>query len=581
MKKKISLPALLAAVAIVGFLTLMMAVPSFAASQSAKKGVSFSLSGQYAVKALWAQNQAQVFSTSSQYASRNTFQTFLQRVRLNSTISYDELAHGMPLAELFVQLDLTNSYNGVTNGYGTNGWTALGGTPAPIGFNHDFNTFGLRQAYLRVITPIGAIMVGRMPVKFGLGIAVNTNADGLGDFLPLGNIGVFAGTLFGSEVSAYNNGNNVYNAGIHPPTGIGYTHMQVGTIPTIEVMTLRPINDISYSAWLTEAHLNQFGTSLHEVVTLAGGGTAYSPATTVTSLEPTANITFGGLSVKYSKAGTKLAGEFDYFRGRIIASSTAINNYPSNLVPYSNPIGSGTINAGYYVPVQPTGTNTYNDISSYDLYLTGSTMLPTSTPVSVGLKFGAGAPISAGHYNFTYYSQVQSTRTLFGNVIDSNWQAIQMNAPGNAFIYGPPLGTNLANKYGVMVYAKEFLASGNTLQESFVHAAWLKDSINGSPMFGGSNIGTEFDLNFTHHFTKTLMFQAWGGYVWTGRGVESASTPAPTYCGTAPTGPSCIIDITSPKGTYAAGYYSPTPRSFAKATHKDIIALGSAIVWNF
>jgi len=269
-------------VALVGFLAItMMATPSFAASQANKAGVSFSLNGQYLAIGEWAQNQAQAF-VANKSPNKNTYQAFLQRLRLNSTVSYDKLAHGMPLAMLAVQMDLTNSYNGITDGYGTNGYYMLGGTPAPTGFNNDFNTFGLRQAYIRLITPIGAIMFGRMPVKFGLGVAVNTNADGLGDFIPLGNIGIFAGTLFGSEVSAYDTvgpcGNSTTSPttdcalpgtteGYYPPATEGYTHIQMGTIPTIEVMTMKPVNGVSYSAWLTEAHLNQFEAGLSSVST--------------------------------------------------------------------------------------------------------------------------------------------------------------------------------------------------------------------------------------------------------------------------------------------------------------------------
>jgi hypothetical protein len=539
-------------VALVGFLSItMMATPSFAASQANKAGVSFSLNGQYLAIGEWAQNQAQAFVANSS-PNKNTYQAFLQRLRLNSTVSYDKLAHGMPLAMLAVQMDLTNSYNGITDGYGTNGYYMLGGTPAPTGFNNDFNTFGLRQAYIRLITPIGAIMFGRMPVKFGLGVAVNTNADGLGDFIPLGNIGIFAGTLFGSEVSAYDTvgcggSNNPTTTdcalpgtteGYYPPATEGYTHIQMGTIPTIEVMTMKPVNGVSYSAWLTEAHLNQFEAGLSSATTAYTGGSTsetYSANANINSVYPTANITFGGVSVKYSNAGTKFAGEFDYFRGRIVESSQSING------------GMG------YLPVPPNGSDQYDGINSYDLYLTGSTMLHTATPMSVGLKFGVGAPIANGDYNFTYYSTIQNTKTLFGDVIGSSWQPIQFNALGNSYIYGgaagESVGPNLSNKYVIMVDAREYLPSSNTLKESLIHAAWLHDTINGQNVFGGSDIGTEFDLNFTHHFTKTLAFQAWGSYVWTGSGVESA-----TY---------------SPSGT------------FAGAETKDITALGSDISWNF
>ncbi|RZD16414.1 MAG: hypothetical protein EVJ46_05145 [Candidatus Acididesulfobacter guangdongensis] len=539
-------------VALAGFLAVtMMATPSFAASQANKAGVSFSLNGQYLAIGEWAQNQAQAF-VANQSPNKNTYEAFLQRLRLNSTVSYDKLAHGMPLAMLAVQMDLTNSYNGITDGYGTNGYYMLGGTPAPTGFNNDFNTFGLRQAYIRLITPVGAIMFGRMPVKFGLGVAVNTNADGLGDFIPLGNIGIFAGTLFGSEVSAYDTtactsttpagpfpstdcSISGTTEGYYPPATEGYTHIQMGTIPTIEVMTMKPVDHASYSAWLTEAHLNQFEAGLTSANTAYTGGTttSFTTASSIGSIQPTANITFGGVSVKYSNAGTKFGLEADYFRGRIIDSNQSIHD-------------------GFnYLPVQPNGQNQYDGINSYDLYLTGSTMLHTATPMSVGLKFGVGAPIASGDYNFTYYSTVQNTKTLFGDVIGSSWQPIQFTAPGQNYIYGglagESVGPNLADKYVIMVDAREYLPSSNTLKESLIHAAWLHDTINGQQEFGGSDIGTEFDLNFTHHFTKTLAFQAWGSYVWTGAGVESVNS----------------------SGT------------FAGAETKDITALGSDISWNF
>jgi hypothetical protein len=560
-------------VALVGFLAItMMATPSFAASQANKAGVSFSLNGQYLAIGEWAQNQAQAFVANSS-PNKNTYQAFLQRLRLNSTVSYDKLAHGMPLAMLAVQMDLTNSYNGITDGYGTNGYYMLGGTPAPTGFNNDFNTFGLRQAYIRLITPIGAIMFGRMPVKFGLGVAVNTNADGLGDFIPLGNIGIFAGTLFGSEVSAYDTvgpcGNSTTSPttdcalpgtteGYYPPANEGYTHIQMGTIPTIEVMTMKPVNGVSYSAWLTEAHLNQFEAGLSSVSTAYNGGPAsgsYNATSDISSVAPTANITFGGVSVKYAANGTKFGLEADYFRGRIMASNQAISEIgfegSTNLAQLNEDLVAQTGQG--VLPVNPNGNNQYDGINSYDLYLTGSTMLHTATPMSVGLKLGVGAPIANGDYNFTYYSTIQNTKTLFGDVIGSSWQPIQFNAPGNSYIYGgaadESVGPNLANKYVIMVDAREYLPSSNTLKESLIHAAWLHDTINGQNVFGGSDIGTEFDLNFTHHFTKTLAFQAWGSYVWTGAGVESA-----TY---------------SSSGT------------FAGAETKDITALGSDISWNF
>jgi hypothetical protein len=574
------------AVAIAGFLSLTMAPKSFAAAQANKAGVSFSLSGQYIGKAFWSQNQAQMFANSvSSYTyndaqigaspsstatsnppTQNTFDVFLQRLRLNASISYDKLAHGMPLAAIFTQFDLTNAYNGVTNGYGTNGWQPLGETTVPGGFNHDFNTFGLRQAYIRFITPIGAIMFGRMPVKFGLGVAVNTNADGIGDFIPLGDTGIFVGNLFGNETTAYNNNTTPTDIGTTPPAVYGYSHIQSGTIPTIEVMSLKPMNNVSWSVWLTEAHLNQFGAAL---TTLVNG--AYSPTTQLSNNSASANITYGGLSATYAAKGTKLAGEFDYFRGEIMNSPYDITGVAPNSM--------GALEKTTLFNNTTTGDRT--KIESYDIYLTGSQLLNTSTPTTLGFKFGIGGPISNDHLDMTYYSQIQNTRTLFGDVIGNNWQPIEFNAPGLNYMYyatGEAMGSNLANRYVIMVDATEHLASGNSLQESLIHAAWLKTSINGTQVFGGSDIGTEFDLNFTHHFTKTLSWQAWGAYVWTGSGVDSTSSSgsATSTCSEyVPAGETCS-DVSG-----AVTYYNGTFSSPNNPTHKDIFALGSAIIWNF
>jgi hypothetical protein len=553
MKKKFSMLAVFT-VAIAGFLSLtMFSTTSFAASQAAKSGISVSLSGQYIGKGVWSMNQVNDFSSAPGAATNNSYEAFVQRLRINSALKYDTLAHGMPLAAIFVQMDLTNGYNGVSNGYGTNGWSVLGSTPAPIGFNHDLNTFGLRQAYIRFITPIGAIMFGRMPVKFGMGVAVNTNADGVGDFIPIGNVGVFVGNLFGSEVNSYSNSTTPLAAGgILPPTSDAYSHIQMGIIPTIEVMSMKPMDNVSWSAWLTEAHLNQFEAVLNTGAESNVYGTIPQQTTmgVLSNDYPTANVTFGGLSASYSNNGTKLAGELDYFEGRIVASNTAITN-PSSTY-------------GYYLPVAPSAGSNSDKINSYDIYLTGSQTFNTSIfPMSVGVKFGDGAPISSGHYNFTYYSQIQNTRTLFGDVIGNNWQSIQFSAPGLQYIYGSggagqslfAVGSNLANKYVIMVDAKEFLPGSNMLKESLIYARWAKDSINGNPVFGGKSIGTEFDLNFTHHFSKTLAWQAWGGYVWTGSGVES-SNPA------------------------GAGY-NATTNPFAGAVKKNIGVLGTDVIWNF
>jgi len=567
MKKRFSLLVMFI-FAIAGFLTLTTASSSFAAAQAAKSGVSFSLSGQYIGKAFWSENQSEMFSPTDQVTtgnydlargiftstghysipSHNTFDVFLQRLRMNASMSYDKLASGMPLAAIFTQFDLTNAYNGVTNGLGSNGWQALGETPVPNGFNHDFNTFGLRQAYIRVITPVGAVMFGRMPVKFGLGIAVNTNADGLGDFLPLGNVGLFLGSLFGNETTAYSNGSTPNAVGTVPPATYGYSHIQSGTVPTIEAMSLKPMNDVSWSIWLTEAHLDQFNEALSSIVS-----GVYESTPTFSSSSASANITFGGLSATYAANGTKIAGEYDYFRGDIMNS------------PYSAYYPFGLLVA------DSSASNARTKINSYDLYLTGSQLLSTSMPVTIGLKFGAGGPISANHLDMTYYSMLQNTRTIFGDVIGNDWQPIEFSAPGLNYLYSGPneaMGANLSNRYVIMADATEHLASGNALQESLIHSAWLKTDINGSQVFGGNDIGTEFDLNFTHHFTKTLSWQVWGAYVWTGSGVDSSPAIAPTSA-MLKTGSNTAVPTTMP--TTANGW----------GNHKNISALGSAFIWNF
>ncbi len=548
MKKRLSLPALAVAVAIAGFLTLIMAHKSYAASQSSSNnGVSFSLSGQYIGRGLWAQNQAEVFDSAPGYPTSNTFESFTQRLRVTSTADYGNVG-GMPLASLLTQFDLTNNYNPAGGGYGSNGWDTLGYTPAPIGFNHDFNTFGLREAYIRLVSPVGMWMFGRMPVKFGLGIGVNTQADGLGDFLPLksDDLGVFLGVLFGNETNAGTNGVGYTTPGtMYPSVSPDYTHMQMGTIPTLEIMTLKPVNGLSGSLWLTEAHLNQFGAYPGAQLNPVTG--AVNPALpTESPLFPEANITYGGISGTYNNMqGTVVKGEFDYFRGKIICSNAAIS--------------AGEC-AGY-LPVTPDVGSNSDKISSYDLYLTGSQAISLfSYPMTFGLTFGIGGPISSGHYDMTYYSQVQNTRTIFGDVLGSNWQTIQFSAPGVGYMWssnGPwALGTNLANKYGIMGDLTEHLSGSNDVKESLVYMSWLKTSLTepgastSTEMFGGHEIGTEFDLNVTHHFSKTLAWQAWGSYVWTGSGVNSF-------------GP-------------AAGISSESD-----AAHKDVTALGTAIIWNF
>ncbi|MHB8231686.1 MAG: hypothetical protein ACYDDB_02140 [bacterium] len=305
MKKRFILSAMLTVLA-AGFLTLTMASSSFADSQAAKNGVSFSLSGQYIARGFWAQNQTEDFNSSAGFPSSNTFQSFTQRLRLNAAVDYGTAGGGMPLASILTQFDLTNDYNPTglaPNGYGTNGWSTLGYTAAPTGFNHDFNTFGLRQAYLRLVTPVGMWMVGRMPVKFGLGIAVNTNADGLGDFLPLqqADLGVFLGVLIGNETTSYASYNPAgaqFPAIATPAISPYYTHIQMGTIPTLEVMMLKPVNHFTGSLWLTEAHLNQF-TALPGPFYNSTTGT-FNTSVDESIYYPTANVTFGGLSGTYN-----------------------------------------------------------------------------------------------------------------------------------------------------------------------------------------------------------------------------------------------------------------------------------------
>jgi hypothetical protein len=370
----------------------------------------------------------------------------------------------------------------------------------------------------------------------------------LGDFLPLNSadLGVFLGVLIGNETTSYSSYSSATGAQFPaiatPAISSYYTHIQMGTIPTLEVMMLKPVNHFTGSFWLTEAHLNQF---------TALPGPSYNPITNTFNAnveesiyDPTANITFGGLSGTYNSGkGTVVKGEFDYFRGHIIESNAAIST--------GKP-------AADFLPVTPSGNNQYDGVNSYDLYLTGSQNINASVPLTLGVKFGIGGPIANGDYNFTYYSMMQNTRTIFGDVLGSNWQPIMMSSPGISYIYtsASATGANLANKWGLMLDLTEHFASGNSLQEALVHESWLTTSINetgnsySTQLFGGSNIGNEFDLNFTHHFTKTLAWQAWGSYVWTGSGVDS----------------------------YTATSNGSVPST---ATHKDVAALGTAVIFNF
>ncbi len=545
-----------------------------------KDGVGVSLYGYYAGKAYWSMNQDQYFNSLSQYPSKNTFDVLFQSIRLFSKISYGpKTFYDEPLATVFFEADLTNNYNGISSYYGSNGWDILGYTPAPAGFNHDFNTFGLKQAYLRFMTPAGAFLFGRMPVYLGLGIAMNTNADAVGDYYPInGNWSIFGGVLFGNETYAGTSGYGYTASGaVYPQDNPDYTHMQMGTMPIAALTLGNPIDNITGSAWISEAHLNQWGAYMQPALTgyEEGVGEAVStltaPATTVSQNPeyPTLNITFGGLSATYSNNGTVISGELDYFDGSVVPSSGLASEAVtplSSVATVYNQNGTPNVNlpSSVITPLPVYSAGGKDKINSWDIYLTAQTLLNTPYfPLTVGGKFGAGSPISAGHYDFTYYSQLENNSTFFGDVIDG-YQAIQVNAPGLAYMYGPlPMSTDLANRDILMGYIKENLSKGNTLRESVIYARWAKTnlSINGTnyQMFGGHTIGTELDLNFTHKFSKTMRLKMWASTVITGNGLDSFSYPLQS------------VGETNPAPT------SVPPYSY----HKNIYALGSAFVWAF
>ena len=530
-----------------------------------KDGVNVSLYGYYVAKGYWSMNQVQLFNSLAQYPDKNTFQILFQALRLFSKIGYGPKVYNEPLATLFIEVDLTNAYNGSTNSYGTNGWQNLGYTPVPTGFNHDFNTFGLKQAYLRLMTPAGAFIFGRMPVYLGLGIAMNTYADAIGDYFPINKQwSMFGGVLIGNETVA---GNGLYNGpgGSLPPASFGYTHIQMGTMPLLAVVLSKPISNITGSAWISEAHLNQWGAYFQpSTVGYQEGASVENPD------YPTANITFGGLSATYSNnSGTEVSGEFDYFRGSIVPSSNLAAESVTPLsspasVYYANGVPNVTLPPSTIIPLPVYNAGGKDPINSWDIYLTAKTLIDTpALTLTVGGKFGAGSPISAGHYDFTYYSQLENNSTFFGDVIDG-YQWIQLSAPGLAYMYGPqPMGTDLANRYVVMGYVKEHLPGNNSLRESVIYAKWLKTAlnINGTnyQMFGGHTIGTEFDLNFTHKFSKTISWRAWASAVITGKGLDSFSYPV-----------------------QSTGETNPAPTSVpVYAYHNKIYALGTAFVWAF
>ena len=543
-----------------------------------KGGVGISLSGYYVAKAYWAENQVQYFNSLAQYPDNNTFQVFFQALRLYSKISYGPKVYNEPLATFFTEVDLTNDYlpTGLANnGYGSNGWQNLGYTPAPVGFNHDFNTFGLKQAYLRLMTPAGAFLIGRMPVYLGLGIAMNTYADAIGDYFPINKKwSAFGGVLIGNETIA---GNGLYNAAatVYPPANSSYTHIQMGTIPILAVVLRKPISNITGSIWISEVHLNQWGAYFQPANSgyqegVYPGAFSNGVATQIENPDyPTLNVTFGGLSGTYSNNGTVVSGEFDYFRGNVVPSSDLA---AEAIVPLTSPATEYLPNGTPNITLPPTSIiplPVYNaagkdKISSWDIYLTAQTLLNTSVfPLTVGGKFGAGSPIAAGHYDFTYFSQLENNSTFFGDVIDG-YQAIQLSTPGLAYMYGPlPMSTDLANRYAIMGYVKEHLPGDNSLRESVIYARWLKTqlNINGTnyQMFGGHTIGTEFDLNFKHKFSNTIIWRAWASTVISGNGLDSFSYPIAS-----------------------AGETNPAPTSVpVYSYHKKIYALGTAFVWAF
>ena len=545
-----------------------------------KDGIGVSLSGYYVGKGYWSMNQVQYFNSLSQYPDNNTFQTFFQALRLFTKISYGPKVYNEPLATFFTEVDLTNDYipTGLAgNGYGSNGWQNFGFTPAPVGFNHDFNTFGLKQAYLRLMTPAGAFLIGRMPVYLGLGIAMNTYADAIGDYFPVDNKkwAVFGGVLIGNETIA---GNGLYSssAGVYPPPNAAYTHIQMGTMPLLAVVLRKPINDITGSAWISEAHLNQWGAYFqpaavgYQESVYPGAFNNGSTAQSENADYPTLNVTFGGLSATYSNdSGTVVSGEFDYFRGSVVPSSNLAAEAVTPLsspasVYYANGVPNINLSASTIIPLPVYNAGGKDKIDSWDIYLTAQTLLNTPYfPLTIGGKFGAGSPIAAGHYDFTYFSQLENNSTFFGDVIDG-YQAIQISAPGMAYMYGPiPMSTDLANRYAIMGYIKEHLPGNNSLRESVIYARWLKTAlnINGTnyQMFGGHNIGTEFDLNFTHKFSKTIRLKLWASTVITGKGLDSFSYPVPS-----------------------TGETNPAPTSVpVYAYHNKIYALGTAFVWAF
>ena len=532
-----------------------------------KDGVSISLYGYYVAKGYWAMNQVQMFNSLAQYPDNNTFQTFFQALRLFSKIGYGPKIYDEPLATLFTEVDLTNDFNGNSIGYGTNGWYNFGYTSAPVGFNHDLNTFGLKQAYLRLMTPAGAFLIGRMPVYLGLGIAMNTYADALGDYFPINkNWSVFGGVLIGNETEA---GNGLYNisAGVYPPANSGYTHIQMGTMPILAVVLGKPISNITGNAWISEAHLNQWGAYFQPAA--VGYQEGINP-TTENPDYPTANITFGGLSVTYSNnSGTVISGEFDDFRGSIAPSSDLAAEAvipPAYPTSFYEPNGVPKLISppSPITPLPVYNASGKNPISSWDIYLTARTLLNTSVfPLTLGGKFGAGSPIAAGHYDFTYYSQLENNSTFFGDVIDG-YQAIQFAAPGLAYMYGPvPMSTDLANRAILMGYVKEHFTGGNSLRESIIYADWLKTTLNlngtNYQMFGGHLIGLEFDLNFTHRFSKTMTWKMWASMVNTGNGLDSFSYPV-----------------------QSVGETNPAPTSVPiYSYHQRMYALGTIFVWAF
>ena len=546
-------------------------------------GLSFMLGGRYIGAALYAENQGQGFQNVSGYPNNNSFQEFAQMLRVNTLIKYKKLI------SLYTQFALSSDYNGIANYYGgiPPGFQTLAQNPVPVGFNNDFDTFGIREVYINLRLPnqyFRHIIFGRTFLHFGLGVAIRTDVDGIFDNFNVGNFNITAGTMITSMAAAgtYCYSSNKLNPcntlqglagtteGFYPTSAMGYTHVQMGTIPVIQFITKKPVRHTIFSAWFSEAHLNQFQAPLYNVPNSVYFQT-FGSYTDDNNFWPTLNITLAGGSLWYENGKNKLAIEFDYLRGKAMPTSAALSDGLLNSRSANHYLwtqwGGANPNSPLTAPllVEPAGNNAYDTINSYDIYAKGSTLTSIKKmPLMIGFKFGLGAPVEAGSYDMSDYSRVQNQPTLFGNLITSNWQMIQILAPGNSYMYGAPLSSNLENKRIEEILFREFLPDKNNLTEAVIQANWVKSNIhvNGKyvPLFGGSNIGTEFDLDFVHVIKKGFFWKAWASYMFTGRGLETFYGP----------------------GNYSSGCVtSASTACLDTATHKNIAAVGTAIVWNF